>query len=277
MTSPSSISARLGAAAFLAFVGAGTTVAADFPGSFGVFTPAAAPFRWDGYVGGGQVGTSNYNADFGSAGGSLVSYILRNTTVENEFAPSGWTTLSKTTTNSRQYGFFLGYNTQWDRLVLGVDGSYNRPQSLTASSSDTISRIVTTSDGTQHIVTINAMSSLKLIDYATARVRAGYAIGQVLPYAAVGIAAGRFDYATSATVKDIWTPTGGVATTFGPITETDGKNGAFSAGVAVAAGIDALVLPNVFVRAEWEYVAFGPLSGVRSQLNTGRVGVGLKF
>jgi opacity protein-like surface antigen len=61
------------------------------------------------------------------------------------------------------------------------------------------------------------------------------------------------------------------------VTQSDGKTGAFSAGVAVAGGVDAAILPNMFVRAEWEYIAFAPLSGVRSTLNTGRVGVGLKF
>jgi outer membrane immunogenic protein len=273
----SSISARFATAAFLTLTGAGATLAADFPGTFNVFTPAAPSIRWDGYVGGAQVGTSNYNADFGTAGGSLVSYILRNTALESQFVPSGWTTLSKTTTNSRQYGFFIGYNTQWERLVLGIDAAYNRPQALAASSTDTIRRLVTTSDNVQHDVTISATASLKLIDYATARVRAGYAVGQLLPYAAVGLAVGRFDYATSATVTDFWTPSGGATVQFGPVTQSDGKNGAFSAGVAVAAGVDAAILPNMFVRAEWEYIAFAPLSGVRSQLNTGRVGLGLKF
>jgi outer membrane immunogenic protein len=277
MISRSSISARLVTAAVLTLARAGAALAADFPGTFNVFTPAATSIRWDGYVGGAQVGTSNLNADFGTAAGSLVSYILRNTTLENEFAPSGWTTLSKTTTNSRQYGFFIGYNTQWECLVLGFDAAYNRPQSLYASSTDTISRIVTTSDNVQHVVTISATSSLKLNDYATGRLRAGYAVGQLLPYAAIGIAVGRFDYATGATVTDFWTPSGGATVQFGPATQTDGKNGAFSAGVAVAGGVDAAILPNMFVRAEWEYITFAPLNGVRSQLNTGRVGLGLRF
>lgn len=276
MASLSSISVRFGAA-LLSLATAGSALAADFPGTFSVFAQPPAAARWDGFIGGAQVGVSNFNADFGTATGSLVAYILRNTTVEDEFAPSGWTTLSKSTTNSKQYGFFIGYNTQWDCLVLGIDGAYNRPQSLNAASADSIRRIVTTSDGTQHDVTVSASASLKLVDYATARARAGYAFGQFLPYAAVGVAVGRFDYATSATVTDFWTPSGGVTTQFGPVTQTDGRSGAFSAGAAVAAGIDVAVMPNMFLRAEWEYIAFAPVSGIRTQLNTGRVGVGLKF
>ncbi len=275
MTSRTSISARLAAATFLSIAGAASALAADFPGTFSVFAPATT--RWDGVIGGAQVGVSNFNADFATSAGSLIAYILRNTTLESQFSPDKWTTLPKTTTNSRQYGFFLGYNTQWDCLVLGIDGAYNRLQSLSASSSDSLNRIVTTSDLTQHNVTIAASSSLKLIDYATGRVRAGYAFGQFLPYAAVGIAVGRFDYQTSATVTDVWTTSTGTTTTFGPSTMSDAKNGAFSAGFAAAGGIDVAVLPNMFLRAEWEYIAFAPLSGTRSQLNTGRVGIGLKF
>ena len=114
------------------------------------------------------------SSDFGSAASSLVAYALRNTTLESEFAPENWTTLPHNTTNSQQYGFFIGYNVDWgDRLVLGVDAAYNRALSLNASASDTLARRVTTSDGATHNVIINASSALRLIDYATARARAG--------------------------------------------------------------------------------------------------------
>lgn len=275
MASRSSISARIAAAAFLSAAGAASATAADFPGSFGVFAPA--PVRWSGYIGGAQVGVSNFNANFGTSAGDLVAYILRNSTLEAQYAPDQWTALSKTTTNSRQYGVFLGYNTQWDCLVLGIDGAYNRPQSLLGSSADSLTRSVTTSDSIQHVVTISANSSLKLIDYATGRIRAGYAVGQFLPYGAAGIAIGRFDYQSTATVTDVQTTSLGAVSQFGPITKSDGKNGAFSAGFAGALGVDVAVMPNMFLRAEWEYIAFGPLSGTRSQLNTGRVGIGLKY
>jgi len=41
--------------------------------------------------------------------------------------------------------------------------------------------------------------------------------------------------------------------------------------------MDVAVLPNVFVRGEWEYIAFALLGGIRPNINTGRVGVGMKF
>lgn len=240
-----------------------------------------APMRWDGFNFGGSLGLSNMTTDFGNSSSSLIAYSLRNTTVQNEYSPSSWTTLPTNTTNGRQFGVFLGYNMQWSELVLGFDAAYNRPSSLEASARDSIGRQVTTTDTFVNQVTITAQSQAKLIDYATARVRAGYAFGQFLPYAAVGVAVGRFNYATTAT-----TTVGGNSptiappnNTYGPNTDvqTNSKNGAFSAGPLFALGLDVAITPNIFARAEWEFAAFAPLGGIRVGLNTGRVGVGVRF
>jgi outer membrane immunogenic protein len=232
--------------------------------------------RWDGLNFGAQMGLSSMDTDFGNSTSSIVAFILRNSTLENEFAPSNWTTLPSDITNGKQYGAFLGYNFQWDQLVLGVDGAYNRAASINASAIDSITRIVTTSDAVIHNVTIDASSSLKLIDYATLRARAGYAIGQFLPYAVVGAAVGRFNYATAATVTDIQTVGGVVQPAFIQSGSND-KINAITGGFVVGLGLDVAVLPNVFVRGEWEYVGFAPISGVRASMNTGRVGLGVRF
>ena len=139
--------------------------------------------------------------------------------------------------------------------------------------------MVTTPDNVNNALTITAQSSLSLIDYATVRARAGYAIGQFLPYAVIGAAVGRFNYANTVTVHNVGTPPVG-----SPIlpfdttdTQSNGKNNAITAGFVVGLGLDVAVLPNVFLRAEWEYVDFAPISGARATLNTGRVGIGVKF
>lgn len=277
-----SVVLRHAAAAVLIAASIGGARAADMPddswlrGSFTEDSPGYV--RWDGLQIGAQIGASNMNADFGNAGSDQIAYILRNTTVQNEFMPSAWTTLPNVTTNSSQYGVFVGYNWQWSELVIGVDAAYNKPSKLEASASDSIARQVITSDGTTHNVYINSAASLKLVDYATVRAKAGYAFGQFLPYGMLGVAIGRFNYTTSSTVTDIWTPSGGGgSTTFGPITQTDSKNNAVTAGFLVGLGMDVALLPNVFLRGEWEFVAFAPVGGIRSQLNTGRVGLGMRF
>jgi opacity protein-like surface antigen len=251
--------------------------AADMPddswlrGSFTEDSPGYV--RWDGLQIGAQIGVSNMNANFGNAGSDQIAYILRNSTLQSEAAPSTWTTLPEITTNGRQFGAFLGYNVQWSELVVGADIAYNRFSSMEANAIDSITRIVTTSDAVRHTVTIASSASLKLIDYATFRARAGYAFGQFLPYAMLGAAVGRFNYSTSATVTDVQVPGG----TFGPVTSTDSKNNAITAGFLVGLGMDVALLPNVFLRGEWEFVAFAPVNSIRSQLNTGRVGLGVRF
>ncbi|HEY0223305.1 MAG TPA: outer membrane beta-barrel protein [Pseudolabrys sp.] len=236
--------------------------------------------RWDGVNFGAQFGVSNMNTDFGNSTSGLIAYSLRNTEVEDQFSPSNWTTLSSNTTNGRQYGAFLGYNWQWDQLVLGVDAAYNRISSLNASASDSIARqVVTTPDNVNNALTITARSSINLIDYATMRARAGYAMGQFLPYATIGAAVGRFNYANTATIHNVGTPPAG-----SPIlpfdntdTQSNSKNNAITGGFEIGLGLDVAVLPNVFLRGEWEFVAFTPISGIRANLNTARVGVGVRF
>lgn len=276
---PRRIAIRMVAALIVSAAVAESAKAADLDDSYLRGSLAPAGFvRWDGLQIGATIGVSSMNTDFGNATSSLISYSLRNTTLEAEVHPSDWTTLPSDLTNSNQFGGFIGYNIQWDDLVLGFDIGYNHPSSLDSSASDSIARIVSTSDGVTHDVFIQSAASLKLVDYATFRGRAGWAFGQFLPYAVLGAAVGRFNYTTSATVVDVWTPAGGgPPTTFVPGTQTDNKDNAFAAGFVAGLGLDVAVLPNVFLRGEWEYIAFAPVNGIRASLNTGRVGLGLRF
>ena len=100
--------------------------------------------------------------------------------------------------------------------------------------------MVTTPDNVNNALTIIAQSSLSLIDYATVRARAGYAIGQFLPYAVIGAAVGRFNYANTVTVHDVGTPpVGSPIAPFDTIdTQSNGKNNAFTAGFVVGLGLD---------------------------------------
>jgi outer membrane immunogenic protein len=217
---------RLALCALLACVLGGPAAAADAD-SFLRGSLGGAPVRWDGVYIGGQIGYTNMNTDFSNS----------NTAVP----------LASTTTNSASYGGFLGYNIQWDDLVLGIDGGYTRPSSL-----------ATTSEGTSLGQT--ASSSMKLVDYATLRARAGYAFGQFLPYAFVGGAIARMNYSTTLNSTLI-------------ANRDNAINGGFTAGL----GMDVAILPNVFLRGEWEYIAFGQVSGVRVETNSARAGLAVRF
>ena len=55
------------------------------------------------------------------------------------------------------------------------------------------------------------------------------------------------------------------------------STGTFAYGYTVGLGIDWALLPNVFVRAEWEYVQFFPVSDFKIHVSTARVGAGIRF
>jgi len=240
-------------------------------------TSSSGPVSWNGVYAGAQMGLTSMTTDFGDSASSQIAYILRNTALESEQHPSTWTTLPRNTTNTKNYGGFIGYNIQWSELVVGFDMSYNRPTSLSSSAHDVIDRTVTLSDGTKDAVHIDASGAVKLIDYATFRGRAGYAFGQFLPYGVVGVAVGRFNYNQYTSVIVDQTPAGGSTTRYILPPKAAARDGAFDAGFVVGLGMDVAIMPNLFLRAEWEYVGFAPLNGIRTGLNTGRVGIALRF
>jgi len=250
--------------------------AADWP-LRGSLTPPTY-LRWDGAVAGVEVGWGTLRNDFGNSTAPLVAFILRNTAAEAEFAPSTWATLPSNTTNGPVFGGYIGYNMQWDQLVLGVDLGY-KYANLATGANDSISRQFTTSNQFQETVSIDARSQMKLVDYATLRGRAGYAWGQFLPYAFVGLAAGRFNYGTTVTVRHTGAPIPPAPGAPFDITDTQssGKTNNVVGGFAAGLGMDWAVTQGMFLRAEWEYVLFAPVNGSRSNINTGKIGAGARF
>lgn len=226
MTSYADILRRAAAAAVLSLLGFSAANAADMPDFNSRFVGAPAPIGWDGMILGGQVGLTNFNANF-----------------ENTAIPSAALPLAgQQSTTGRQFGAFIGYNSQWDGVVLGAEAAYNKASGLSTSQTVGI-----------------ASGSITLNDYATARVRAGYPMGQFLPYAFLGAAVGRFDYLVT---NGIW---------------FDSRSQAFALGLTAGLGADVLIMPNVFLRGEWEYNVFTKVGGIRTNTNTARAALGVKF
>jgi opacity protein-like surface antigen len=195
----------------------------------------------------------------------------------SEVQPNEWDILENQTTNGRSFGGFIGYNFQWDSLVVGVDAGYNKMSTLATSSAVVgFNRVVATSDGTAHNVLISGSASTRLIDYATLRMRAGYAFGQFMPYAILGGAVGRFDYSSAAVLSDTQTSGGGPPATFNA-SDSAAKNNAIVGGFVTGLGMDVALTPNVFLRGEWEFVGFAKVNGVNNTINTGRVALGVRF
>ncbi len=249
-----------------------------FPSSWNPFGSRSYN-NWEGYNFGVHAAQSSLNANYDGATQNLLGTLLAHDTVEVEDGVSSWRLIDPSTTSSASYGAFLGYNFQMEQIVYGFDLAYNRLASLQTSSSGGNGWLIHTSNGYDNTYLVSGDASIRLIDYATVRGRIGYAFGQFLPYATAGVAVGRFDYTRSVTVSLSGTDVsggGGLPYSFaGSI--SDAKNGAVVGGFTLGVGLDVAVTPNIFVRGEYEFAGFAEVGGIQPTMNTGRVGVGLKF
>jgi outer membrane immunogenic protein len=281
----------------LGLVFVGDALAADYPDYLRGSSYEAPPlaYNWSGVYVGGQVGYANGAINFGRALGPLAGGLARQSFLERTEAQiaageegariSDWLALPRTGVNSPSYGGFVGYNTQWGEAVFGVELNYNSV-SLTGGAFDSIARQVVF-DGFGFPVFAFGNASATITDYATLRFRAGYAAGVFLPYVTAGVAFGRANYIRSVTIGydmpvDLDPPTPPDPPRpnpgpFGPVTTSEAKNGVISVGYAFGAGVDVGLLPNVFWRAEFEYVEVGNFGGMSAAINNFRTALAFKF
>ncbi|MEA2993089.1 MAG: outer rane immunogenic protein [Alphaproteobacteria bacterium] len=266
--------------------------------------PIAGPAYpdWSGVYVGVQAGQSTASMDFANGTSTLIHFILRNTVIENQVA--GWTTLGQGDTVGRSYGGFIGYNTNWDEVVLGVEANYNK-LSASQSASDALSRVINNSPDAPlghtyaYDVSVSSSSAVHITDLLTLRARAGWAAGQfLLPYAFAGLAVGRADVTRSASVSGTLTDDFFVNTPFPdglggvvvvPVSKTvtsflvlpgpqgESFKGVFAYGYTAGLGVDVALMRSLFLRAEWEWIQFAPIKDTRVHINTARVAVGFKF
>jgi opacity protein-like surface antigen len=279
--------AGLAALALILMAPAGA-IAADMPEFLrGSYSPSST--RWDGFYVGGQAGKTFGTADFSNATGSMVSYMLANTELQG--IVSDWTTLSKSSTGGPSFGGFIGYNFQWDDVVLGAELNYNR-MSLETGARDTVGPILipgaSLPDGSTVLYSVTETSSASVVihDIATARARAGWAFDRFLPYGFAGLAVGRADVSRFATLAGTTKTTTSTDTppvvVSGPLKlprnpQSLSQGGLIAYGFTAGLGVDVALMQNLFVRAEWEFVEFPNIADFRVPANSARVGVGLKF
>ena len=228
---------------------------------------------WEGFYLGGQAGATVAGADFSAATKSLLQFMLRNTAIESEAPVSNWQLLGKSDTSTTHFGGFMGYNWQWDAAVIGVEGHYNRTD-FNLSSTDAMRRVFSVSTGANDIQA-NGTASVHMTDYGSVRARGGWAVGNFMPYATVGLAVGRADVTRSVTLTSR-DPTNSAIILFQD-TASESKAGALAYGYSAGVGLDMALMQNVFVRAEYEYVKFGWFNDINLHIHSARVGAGVKF
>jgi outer membrane immunogenic protein len=219
--------------------------------------------------------------DFSKAGRSINAFDPNATFTAPFGSVSNWVNLGNDTSKAATYGAFIGYNLQFDDLILGFEANYNHTNLLGSASGTrcydavltTCSAAITLGDGNDYNARVTATASMRITDYGTARLRAGWVADNLLPYAMIGLAVGRAEISRYATATG--TPTG-AGTAF---TRTEGtvNSSMLAWGYSAGLGADWLIYRDVFVRAEYEFVQFFLVSDFRSQIHNGRLGLGMKF
>jgi outer membrane immunogenic protein len=229
-----------------------------------VVTVGPATFtRWSGFYFGGNVSLGSATSDFSTATRPLVQFSLQHTTVESSDHPSDFQVLGRGSAVAAGGGAFLGYNTQWQDLILGVEATYTHVNLNTTASSvpNGVGRFF---PDVNTAVNVSASGNLDLTDYGTARGRAGYVIGNFLPCGFLGMAVGRASYSVN-TASLVQQTSNNVTQTF-LFTNGAGQTNARRTWT-----------PNILVRGEFEFVQFAPISNIAVSVASGRVGAGFKF
>ncbi len=245
--------------------------------------PATFP-RWSGFYFGGQFGYSDGNADFSNSADTPIAESLSGTPLANDISSSEWSPLGSADHTATAFGGFVGYDTQWQDAIVGFEVNVDHTN-LSLLTANSVSTNLTAHDdnGNSYLVSnLSNAGTVTNLDYGTLRMRGGYILGNFLPYGFIGLALGRADVNVTATAQGEENPPGGGGACVSPcvpvaFSSTAGKNGALLYGGTVGGGVDVALTQNVFLRGEFEYTVFAPISDVLISIVSARVGAGLKF
>jgi outer membrane immunogenic protein len=233
--------------------------------------------NWDGYYIGAQAGTGRSDMNFANATRDITGRLLDGLAIEQDGQVSQWPIMGKASQSGNGFGGFVGYNSQWDDVVIGVELSYLHGK-FGGSQSGYVGRSFIDSLGYTNGVNYNASASMAISDTGTLRARAGYAIGAFLPYLFGGIALGQADIIRTAHISGVsvkQNAVSGFSTIPFDYIKTDAQYNHLLYGYTAGLGVDVNLIGGLFLRAEWEYVRF--TSSVDTNVNTVRAGLGYKF
>jgi len=235
--------------------------AADLPILRGGFSDGlgSRSVNWDGFYVGGQV-------QYGSVTSKPSSSI--NSDLQSTFAPpSGiaynWVGLGSASDNKVGYGGFVGYNSQWEDVVVGIEGNYihsgynARTSSTGYDPVDAIAPASVTQSG----------ALIKSSDFGSLRLRAGYIAGSFLPYVFGGVGMGNQTVVRAVSASPGPLPTPGLWTS-----DTQDK---LVYGYSAGVGVDVMLMSGLFLRAEYEYLR--TTATIESVAHSARAGLGYKF
>ncbi len=155
-------------------------------------------------------------------------------------------------------------------MVVGIEGdviSINRR----AGATDTVDRIVS---GAGRLAQFGS-SETRLQYVYSLRARAGYAMGNFMPYVTGGFAFGHGTTSSSVTLTPYDSSNTAVLSGW-PQTFTGRKANEMLAGFTVGAGVEAM-FGSLILRGEYLYTRLKGQGGPEVEINQGRFGAGVKF
>lgn len=239
-------------------------------------------FDWSGFYFGGFAALAETEFEPGPGLPDLARSAFRNTAL-GQLVDMGQFVVDQGSKrdSATNFGGFTGYNFLFGDVVLGLEADYTR-SGQQYSFNDFIAR--RTSTATQTIGwSMDTKLGARLHDYATTRLRMGYAYGRIMPFATIGAAFGRFDaYSTIDATASIITNANTAAETSRmavdyPLRVGVARKNIWGFGMAFGAGVDWAVTDNLLLRAEYQYIGFGEVEGASTTVNTGRIAAALKF
>jgi opacity protein-like surface antigen len=233
--------------------------AADLPFLRGGFTDgySRGPVSWQGAYVGGQGSWGSQKSAVPGIGDMQGTF-----TTPAGVAPYLFGTPPSTANSSNAgYGAFFGYNSQFEDVVVGIEGNYIHDGFRATTAAQRLNPATAT---LVQSVTYSS-ETMKLSDFGSVRLRGGYMMGCFLPYLFVG--AGFGDQTVDRAVSAFPPP---VAAAW----MTDSKS-KLVYGYTAGIGFDVALTGGLFARAEYEYKRV--TSNLESIVNTARVGLGYKF
>ena len=245
--------------------------------------------RWSGFYLGGQIGYGDANTDFSNATQPLVAFSLRELALESDDFVSTWPVLGRGGNDAVGYGGFVGYNTQWQDFVLGLEGNYTHTAFATTASVSPLvgaaGRIVTAGSN-QYSVNLTGTGQLDDHRLRLAPSARGMGARQLLAVWFCrsgdrarklqrhhgGVWPAEFSHACLFSVR----PHAPTCIDY-DYSNSAAQNGALLYGFSVGGGLDWALTQNIFLRGEFEYVQFAPIANIVASIISARVGAGLKF
>jgi outer membrane immunogenic protein len=283
-----SIALMLGSTALATSLLAAPTLAADYPVLRGSqiedAPPAPSRFSWEGFYFGGGAGVSDTKFTPGNGLQDLARFAYRNTLLGAEYDMGALVSnLPEKRDSGATYFGFAGYNFMFGDAMLGFEADYTRSGHQYVLG-DYIGRRAVTSNGTVNDFSLTTNQGAKLDDYATARMRVGWAVGSFMPFATIGGAVGRFNTTSTITATNNITQvnpvTGaiyqGPAAGYPLIVGATKKN-VYGFGLSIGGGIDWALADNMFLRGEYQLIRFADVEGTTTTVNTARAALGVKF